>query len=490
MTESPSVLSGISTATRRRICFSPAVATVLAIVGTARADSYRSYANHRLVEPTGHFYLVVKVLPGGPEDPGKGVPVEIAIAEHKPDSPPVISAEGEDPQTGMLIENPDVVVRDGDTLHAQVRLKRVPRLLFVSSTGLGFVGLDVFGYNYGWPGRRKGRTDDAVVIVAKDGMVRHRKDMSDLFSDDELLQFHQTGGGVRWLGGGWIDESRHELIVVGGEMRDENGETPKERLFRVVSLDSGMVLPGSSDLVIAALKVVNWGALQQALDLTVKLELTEALPHLPDILSSAELPISARLRAAVALATFGDRQGATLVAEMATSSGDRYAVEHLPLLLGDNAVTLIRDVVRRFPDQDTRAACPAMSSLGVAAVPTPVELLTDHHYPKGQYFAAECVSNIGQPARDAIPALIEILRVPPKDERKYGLEWITVHAVASIGPEAKDAVPLVERLVERAKALVDEIKTKSPDADKFESGLFSAERDYDDWLRSLKSIRG
>ena len=89
--------------------------------------------------------------------------------------------------------------------------------------------------------------------------------------------------------------------------------------------------------------------------------------------------------------------------------------------------------------------------LGAAAVPTLIEMLNERDDYKARYFAAQCICTIGEPARETVPVLIAILREQPQGEHSDELEWITVHALASIGPAAKAAVPLVEKLVEQAK---------------------------------------
>ena len=76
-------------------------------------------------------------------------------------------------------------------------LDRCPRRFLISSTGLGFVGLDVSGFNNGFSIR------GALVVVSKDGTVRHRKDLIDLFDEGEIARFGRVSGGSlvvrRWM---------------------------------------------------------------------------------------------------------------------------------------------------------------------------------------------------------------------------------------------------------------------------------------------------
>jgi hypothetical protein len=219
------------------------IATCALLVATTvpslvHADSYRPFRDFRQVDPTGRFYVVVKKN-GGPEDPGEGTPVTFEFAERRPASPPVFSAVsgGSD---GAIVPNTEVRVRERDVLLGRGSLERCPREILISSTGLGFVGLDVRGYNYG-----DLRKNDAVVIVSRDGTVRHRKALIDLFSEKEVERFRHTAGGVFWCGGGWIDETRKEVIVLGDRGWPE--EKPIPQLFRSVNMETGTVRHVSSD---------------------------------------------------------------------------------------------------------------------------------------------------------------------------------------------------------------------------------------------------
>ena len=128
--------------------------------------------------------------------------------------------------------NPEVTVRDGDILLGKGSLARCPGRILISSTGLGFVGLDVLGYNYG-----SLRSGDALVVVANDGTVRHRKCLIELFSEGEVARFMRSAGGVWWCGGGWIDEGRRQIIVVGSGSGRRDERIP--RLFRIVDMETG-----------------------------------------------------------------------------------------------------------------------------------------------------------------------------------------------------------------------------------------------------------
>jgi hypothetical protein len=309
----------------------------------SKADSYGPFRNSRMVETTGRYYLVVTKRPGGPEDPGKGTPVDYAIVERAPGSIPVTrESDG-----GILDDvkiNPEVRVRDGDIVLGRGSLTRCPREILLSSSGLGFVGLDAAGYNYGL--RHSG---DAVIVVSQDGRVRHRKDLADLFDEAELELFSHTAGGIFWLGGGWLDEKRREVIVVGGRPDARTGLWP----LRAVSIDTGKVTRASTNLIVRALADVNIGALDLALGLVEQSKLVEARECLPGLFDNQTLPVETRLRSAVALAAFGDRRGAELMRTAASAAGPGryYAIRHLPQFFDAKAAPLLRDLYMQLGEE-------------------------------------------------------------------------------------------------------------------------------------------
>ncbi|MDB5350117.1 MAG: hypothetical protein JWN86_1364 [Planctomycetota bacterium] len=409
----------------------------------AYADSYAAFSNFRQADPTGHFYIVVKKN-GGPADPGRGTPVTFEIAERQPGSPPLAPAADERKGLRAVVANPEVKVREGDILLGKGSLDRCPSRILISSTGLGFVGLDVRGYNYG-----SLRSGDALVVVAKDGTVRHRKDLIDLFNEGEVARFMRSAGGVWWCGGGWIDEGRKEIIVVGSGSGQEDEAIP--RLFRIVDMESGKVRDGSPDVVLTALSEVNLGELDQAIDLTAELKLDRAKPDLVKIFSSEKIRIESRLHAAVALGTMGDRRGGDLMRQVAfDKTGPRYyAIQNLPAVLGDEAAPVLCEVVRRSGKEWSSTAWQAMHSVsGRAAVPPLLKLLQEDK-PDGVDFALECLGNKGPEAAAAIPDMIKLLDSEPKTKSPLWTQQLAAMALGRIGPKAGAALPSLIRLSEK-----------------------------------------
>ena len=123
-----------------------------------------------------------------------------------------------------------------------------PAQIVISSTGLGFVGVDVYGHNFG-----ELRNGHALVVVSKDGVVRHRKDLIDLFTEAEVGGFPRSTGSVHWIGGVWFDERRKEIVVVSSP----SGLFWPRRLYRIVDMETGKVRHASSDVILTALAEVN-----------------------------------------------------------------------------------------------------------------------------------------------------------------------------------------------------------------------------------------
>ena len=320
------------------------------------------------------------------------------IAERKLGSSLVTTAEdgGRDEE---IIASPQVKVREGDNLLGRGKLDRCPRHIVISSTGLGFVGLDVRGYNYG-----DFQSRNALAIVSKDGTVRYRKALIDLFSEEEVNRFTRSAGGIFWMGGGWIDEARKEIIVVSS--REFPDMDPIAGLFRVVSLETGIVRQRTSALTLTALSERNLGALAEAIDLAGELKLSKAKPDLVKLFSDDNLPLLARLKISVALAELGDRRGGELMKKTVfeDSSERSYAIRYLPFVIGDDAARVLCDAVRRLGKDASRVAWDAMHHVsGEAAVPPLLRLLRESHCPVCIDFSVECLGNKGPKAKAAVP---------------------------------------------------------------------------------------
>ncbi len=446
---------------------------LVASASTAGADSYAPFTNFRVADATGRYYLVVKQN-GGEGDPGRGTPVTFEIAERRPGSPPVAPAHDELKDFRTIVTNPEVKVREGVIRLGKGNLDRCPSELLISSTGQGFVGLDVRGYNYG-----SLRSGDAVVVVARDGTVRHRKDLIDLFQKSEVDRFSRSAGGVWWCGGGWIDERRKEVVVVGEGSGQNDQRIP--RLFRIVDLDSGKVREGSPEVVLAALAESNPGALVEATDLAAELKLDRAKADLVRLFSDEATPDLARLHVAVALAALGDRRGGDAMrrAALREPKPSFYAITNLPAVLGDDAAPVLCEVVRRFGDKRTLGPWQAMHEVSArAAVPPLLELLREGK-PGCVDFAVDCLGDKGPEAKTAVPNLIKLLDREDKPDRLLSTHQHVAIALGKIGPVAEAALPSLIRLAEKhAPGEWNRVKAQTPAPENDHFGGMKYSDDY------------
>ena len=459
------------------------------------ADSYAPFVDFRQVEPTGRYYLVVKKLLGNPEDPGRGTAVEFTLAETKPGAPPPPEVEDERYGFRQVKTNPEVKVREGDRIVGRGEFERVPSRIRISSTGLGFIGLDVRGYNFG-----DTKSPNAMVIVAPNGTIRHRKCLKDLFSHSEIASFMVTAGGMFWAYDGWIDEKRREAVVIGwsrGNDDEEDEKKPKRYYIRVVNLDTGNVRLGSPEDFVTAVAERNRGGLDVALDLVAELKLASARPHLPKHFDDGSLPLESRLRAAVALAVFGDRRGEALMAKSSLEKGPAqlYAVEHLPDLLGNRAAPVLCEAIRRNGEVVHTEAWQAMKRVdAAAAVPALIQLLNDRKSPDGMDYAAECLGDKGPAAKAAIPDLIRLINDRPQTERPDWTVRLAVMALGEIGPDAKESLPLLRKLERESYqayqmlSLAKKKNSRVPFNDPIEDELWSLESFNQDAYKAIRRI--
>lgn len=230
------------------------LALALVVPPMARADSWNTWQDQRVVSASGKYYVVM-TRTGGPKVYGEWGPVEFIICQCGPDAPRVTPAKSKVVELGIeeyelekggqryeIKPNPNVRVRDGDKIIGRGTLKRPPLHILVSDAGLGFTGLDVWGYNYAHYEAGL-RSENAVVIVSSAGKVIHRRRLIDLFSDDELADFDTSSGGMWWLSRhipGWINEEKKQLVLVAAS----SDAKPDHHLVRFIDWDNGQITSG------------------------------------------------------------------------------------------------------------------------------------------------------------------------------------------------------------------------------------------------------
>ena len=158
---------------------------VLAVAGTSFctsadtfADEWQPWPNQLFPSANGKYYVVVDTT-GGAIVEGEWGPVEFEIAKVGMGNAPAKAvtgkvtdlsgredAEGHTYPLGTYRITSRVAVREGDHILGRGKLDRPPLCVLVSSSGLGFVGLDVYGYNYAYDEEGWKKATAAILINA------------------------------------------------------------------------------------------------------------------------------------------------------------------------------------------------------------------------------------------------------------------------------------------------------------------------------------
>lgn len=425
------------------------------------AESYSPFADRRIVDPMSNFYVVVK-RQGGPRHRDSCGPVELKIVQHNPRDLPilpgrarVVEVQGLDTVYEMQAGE-RVAVREGDVVLGRLKLDDPPSTILISSTGLGLVLLDLYGLNYTLFSRK----DPAITVVSLKGKILHQRSLFSLFSEKEIPLFQRSlSNCIFWLRCAWIDEEKQQIVVVG-----RNSTLKGTDPVAVISFQEGTVRPGGTKEVMRAISTKNPGGLTNALDFAIRWNLKEAKPYLPEILANPGLPLEARLRAAVFLASMGDKRGKELLAAAALSASKQllqypdwqdienerlwdivdYGFKHLPHLLGDEALPVLREIAR--PLHYPAIAHATFCQLDKKSVVFLVEMLQDQNDTEGQVFAASVFSEIKPDTKAAISALTKALHSPATSRSGCPLRWVAALALGNIGSTAKSALPTLSKL--------------------------------------------
>jgi hypothetical protein len=434
--------------------FFVSAALLSSLCSLALADSYSPFSDQRLVAPGGLFYVIIERQGG--KHPKPWGPVDLTIAERAPGTSSVEPAKAVvESRDGLFVmtKNANIAVRKDDIVHARITLRHPPALTLVSSTGLGVVLLDYYGIN-----SRPLETGYAVTLLSLTGDVRHERKLSDILTQEEISRYDNQTGSVWWLGGSWIDETDHEVVIIGSTYNLGKADRP----IVLVNLDSGKVRRGGKEDVRKAITQLNPGGLELALDIAMDMKLQNIKETLTKIVLNNSLSQSTRLRASVLLAKSGTMDGAPLLVRAAlmasknqlddlTTEYDEgvandvgYAIEHLPDVLGERALPVLREVTRKYGYgiRTMHAFC----RLGEPAIPTLIKMLEDQGDVEGQYLAAEALASVGSYAKAAVPALVKALDMRGKTSRGWRIDSIAAYALGEIGTEAKAAIPALSKL--------------------------------------------
>ena len=420
----------------------------LCCAGSVVGQLFSPLPDHRVADPAGRYYVVWKRV-GGPEHFGEWGPTAFTVARQAPGTAAVTSARAyienldlydsaRGGQRYKMLENPEVSVRPGDTVLGRGTFEIPPRVVLVSSEGLGFVTLDLYGDNL--PFIHSGRGGHAVVVVSPKGKLRHAKKLSDVFTGAEIRRFGTSAGSISWLRGGWINEDRQELVLVGGN--DE---------LRVVNLISGDVRNGRPRDIVRGLASKDPEAVKQALVMAAERRLSDALEGARAVFAHRQTRPDVRLRAAVTLAAMGDRRGAELIrktaagqfADAQSAQGwDRQfqravAIESLPEAIGPEALPLLVAALRNGR-ADASAAVKALVKLKGESAAALVPMVAVSQDRRIRLAAIGVLGSIGTDAKAAVPSLVAALG---DDDRLVRIK--AALALARCDPTRKDVLPIL-----------------------------------------------
>jgi hypothetical protein len=176
--------------------------------------------------------------------------------------------------------------------------------------------------------------------------------------------------------------------------------------------------------------------------------------------------------AALPLAKSGDKGAADLlirtamehVDDQSNASATAYAIEHFQDVLGDDALPLLNKLIQENHGRMGTDVRSALERFGEKAVPIIINMRDDHRNIGGQYDALCLVATIGPKAKRAVRALIRELDNNTRVEEslvKDRIDCLAAHALGAIGPAAKDALPAMIKIKQRADAELRESLLKA-----------------------------
>lgn len=351
-----------------------------AVPGITTPDSWWPFCNQRIVSASERRYVVIK-------ESGEGITYE--LCERAAGAAPITEVRG-----GLYGSPSNKVDRDAaDRVLATGKVGQLPLSVLVPETLDGFLLFEKY-YEVGY--------GQSVTYIDGTGAERLSLTLAQLFGEVPKEATRSTSS-IWWDKGYWIDEVAQSIVVVAV------GEAVRE----VAIADGKITTP---DLA----RLLTWSArgteTARALALEVlsrrpRAEVEQAAPLATSILRDAKEAMPLRLRAAVVLCMAGTQVDADALFAEARGKDQpnavrQYAVRHLPTLLGDQAIPILRDLMRE-PASPVWGTCQdAFSDLGERAVPTLIAMLGEQgetvDYRGG---AAHALGKIKSPA--ALDALLE-----------------------------------------------------------------------------------
>ncbi len=327
----------------------------LACVPSIPSDRWAPFDDATFASPNGQYGVTIRRGPG----------VRFTLVERRAGDPPLQDAVLE---RGLPRDQRPESTRDAILL-ATGTLESVPYRVMVSDTGHGFAAVETHGrLGFG----------NAITTVNSAGKTINALPLSALYTPEEIEKLPRTTSSIWWFSDGWIDEASGELIVTAGRENPFTGRRSGQemRVFAATFHRSGVRHGDERDLLRALQGQCERGA-QIAIDYFCGADREDLRPHFVELFGR-DHDTGTRLRAAKALARLGDLRGAPLVRRIAfhRDAGTQYptcdrrrALALAFYVMGDDAIPLLIDELRRRPHLLRRAKVDALKACGQHALP-------------------------------------------------------------------------------------------------------------------------
>jgi hypothetical protein len=359
-----------------------AVLSLLVLPVSAGADSWAPYSERRVVSPGGRHYVVARF-------PKKDASLRLEICRRRAGAAPLQPAERDEMSPGVSVErDPE------DELVAALDIEEAPLQIRVLDTEPAAVLFEMYG-SVG--------SGTSLSLLDSKGKLRWRLALTDLFPAEEIRGFDASVCSIWWYWGWWVDEERGKVVLV-----------PHGVQIREVDLATGKVAVAAPGILLTRVGNGSVAEQRQALEIAKTLKPAGLAEKAKPIALDEAADPSLRLCAAVAYHAATKKPLVpelfrTYAAAGAPMELRAYAIENLALMIGEEALPLLREAMRGTATDAWHPAQQAFVTLGEKSVPTLIGMLLDvQGTPDQRGGAAHALSEIRSPK--ALDALLEATR--------------------------------------------------------------------------------